>query len=77
LHAGLLQALNMKILEVNVDLQTFINNEKCLKSSELLKMISQLKQYGAAFKIIDKKEEEQKENSSEFDFMWKDDAQVN
>ena len=40
-------------------------------------MISQLKQYGAAFKIIDKEEEEQKENSSEFDFMWKDDAQVN
>jgi len=67
----------MKILEVNAEVQAFINNEKCMKSSELLKMISQLKRYGAAFKIIDKEEEEKKENSSEFDFMWKDDAQVN
>ncbi len=77
MHAGLLQALNMKILEVNAEVQTFLNNEKCMKSSELLKMISQLKRYGAAFKIIDKEEEEKKENPSEFDFMWKEDAQVN
>jgi len=39
-HAGCLQAMNMKIVEINDEVQAFISHEKCIKSSEFLRLVS-------------------------------------
>jgi hypothetical protein len=63
-------SLNAKIIELNEDITNFLGHEKQLTSSHFLKFISTLKKF-YHFSQHFQEEEEVKQNSNEYDFLWK------
>ena len=63
-------SLQAKIIELTKDVTQFLDNEKQYSSSQFLRFISALKKIGTVNEHLDD-EEEHKQNSSEYEFMWK------
>lgn len=67
---GKLMSLNAKIIELTEELNSFIEHEKQFTSVKFLKFISMIKKFDL-FDHMLLQEEEQKSNSTEYDFLWK------
>ena len=63
-------SINEKLVNCTDDLSAFLNLEKCFKSSEFLRFVSILKRFGAFNQHLQSEVEEQKSNSTEYDFLW-------
>jgi hypothetical protein len=63
-------SLNGKIIVLNEDITSFVDHEKQLTSSHFLKFISTLKKFDYFTQHL-QEEEEVKQNSTEYDFLWK------
>ena len=71
LHNGVLMAINDKILRLSDDIAGFKNQEKPYKSADFLRFISTLKKFGRFKQELEMEVEEEKQNSTEYDFLWK------
>ena len=65
-------SLNAKIIELTEELNSFIEHEKEFTSIKFLRFISMIKKFDL-FDHLLMQEEEQKQNSTEYDFLWKQD----
>jgi hypothetical protein len=63
-------SLNAKIIELNEEITKFVSHEKLHTSSNFLRFISTLKKIDYFAQHLSK-EEEVKQNSTDFDFLWK------
>ncbi len=63
-------SLQAKIIELTKDVTLFLDNEKQYSSSQFLRFISALKKIGTINEHLHD-EEEHKQNSSEYEFLWK------
>ncbi len=69
-HAKILGSINEYIVILTDDLSGFLTQEKSYTSSEFLKFVSTLKRFGAFNEHLKSEMEEQKQNSTEYDFIW-------
>ena len=67
-------SVNARIIELNDDITSFVDHVKQFTSSQFLKFISILKKFDF-FSSHLLEVEEQKYNSTEYDFLWKQNAQ--
>jgi hypothetical protein len=67
-------SVNARIIELNDDITSFMDHVNQFMSSKFLKFISILKKFDF-FSSHLLEVEEQKYNSTEYDFLWKQNAQ--
>ena len=65
---------NAKIVELNDQVYSLINQEKPCTASEFLKLASTLKKFGSFDSLLKQEIEEEKANSTEYDFLWSERA---
>ncbi len=64
-------AINEKIVGLTEDIAAFKNQEKPYKSADFLIFVSSLKKFSKFKQELQMEVEEQKQNSTEYDFLWK------
>ena len=62
--------MNVRIVELNDEICSFINQDRPFGASEFLKLASILKRFGTFDSILKQPLEEEKSNSTEYDFLW-------
>jgi hypothetical protein len=72
----ILANLNIKLVEINDDVTALLNQEKSFSSSEFLRVVMILKKIGVFSQTLLEEVEEQKQNSTEFDFIWTPKQQI-
>ena len=72
----ILANLNIKLVEINDDVTALLNQEKSFTSSEFLRLVMILKKVGVFNQVLLEEVEEQKQNSTEFDFLWTPKEQI-
>ena len=68
-------SLNARIIEINEEVASFLDHEKHFTSARFLQFVSTLKKFDFFVRHLDQ-EEEEKENSTEYDFLWKQEVQA-
>ncbi len=68
---AVLTSINEKILGLTEDIAAFKNQEKPYKSADFLNFLSTLNKFGKFKQQLEMEVEEQKQNSTEYDFLWK------
>jgi hypothetical protein len=63
--------INEKIVGLSEDINSFKNQEKPYKSADFLQFVSTLKKFGKFKQKLKMEVEGQKQNSTEYDFLWK------
>ncbi len=69
-HKNILMSVNEKMIGLNDEISRFMNPEMQFSLTDFLRLIRVLKKFKVFSTHLDQ-EEEHKENSSEFDFLWK------
>jgi hypothetical protein len=72
----ILANLNIKLVEINDDVTALLNQEKSFTSLEFLRLVMILKKVGVFNQVLLEEVEEQKQNSTEFDFLWTPKEQI-